>query len=116
MIIFKKPNSQVKVDHTASKRDLAALKKFCDENYHAALLDCLRLAFASDPGKISEKTDLTMGLKDDQSEANKAKYEAFLEDLKRRRQCNDSHFKTLKVASHIWLSFINSLTSSVSKE
>lgn len=90
---------EVKVDHTSGLRDLEAFEKFCDEEFAPDLLERIRLAFWSDPSKISEKTDLTQGPAHDRSAKRAKLYQKLIRKLKDSNSINASQERALQAAT-----------------
>ena len=94
---------QVKVDPTAPDRELKALAKFFNPNYHPELLDQIRIAFVSDPSRASpaEPGDLTWGPKHDRSAENHNKWLAMMAEHELKRLDNKSQMDVLRSASRM---------------
>ena len=91
----------VKVNYEPALREKRAFKKFCDETYAPELLDRIRLAFWSDPSKVDDNTDLTLGPAHDRSEANATKYKQIINAMKAGRKSNKSQDDVLMSAAHM---------------
>ena len=91
----------VKVNYEPALREKRAFEKFCDETYAPELLDKIRLALWSDPSKVDDNTDLTLGPSHDRSEANATRYKQIINALKTGRKSNKSQDDVLMSAAHM---------------
>ena len=89
----------VDVNPEPALRDQKGIRKFCDENFEPNLLDEIRAAFWSEPSHVPKETDLTRGPVHNQSDANRDRYKAILQELKSKRTYNASQEKVLNAAS-----------------
>ena len=96
---LQKAMLNVRVDHTAGLRDVEAFEKFCDEDFGPELLDRIRLAFWSDPSRVSERTDLTQGPAHERSAEKAELYKKLVDNLRDSNSINDSQKKALMAAS-----------------
>lgn len=89
---------EVKTNLTPQTRKLDAFKKFCDEEFHGALLDEMRLAFWAQPNRADPDSfaDLTLGPKGKTSAENQKKYMQHVQDVKARGFLNASQETVLK--------------------
>ncbi len=89
----------MKVDHTASKRDIKGFRKLCDERFAPELLDALRLLFWSDPSKVSQQTDSTEGPAPNKSIENQRYYQKVIKELRAKGKTNASQYEALQAAT-----------------
>ncbi len=89
---------EVKTNLTPQTRNLKAFNKFCDEEFHGALLDEMRLAFWAEPNRADPDTvaDLTLGPKGKTSAENQKNYMQHVEDVKARGLLNASQEEVLR--------------------
>ena len=97
---LQKVKVMVHVNPTTAKRELSALKMFCDWDFHPDTMNDLRMAFMSDPNRAQPKSDeyidLTYGPQGQHSEENKKLWDQMMATLAEGRKDNPSQMRILR--------------------
>ena len=89
---------EVRTNLTPQVRNLNAFKKFCDEDFHGALLDEMRLALWAEPNRADPDTfaDLTLGPQGKTSAENRRKYMQHVDEVTATASLNASQESVLR--------------------
>ena len=89
---------EVRTNLTPQKRNLRAFTMFCDEGFHAGLLDEMRLALWAEPNRADPPkfANLTLGPQGKTSEENQQKYMQLVDAVKATASLNASQEKVLR--------------------
>ena len=89
---------EVRTNLTPQIRNLNAFKKFCDEDFHGALLDEMRLALWAEPNRADPDTfaDLTLGPQGKTSAENRRKYMQHVDEVTATASLNASQESVLR--------------------